>query len=120
VLHWSHVENRIFQRPDNWVIKAIKFYSFKMFDEVLFQQRLNDFNPEPLITPVDSKEEDIEIPMVTEDDNNIDLAKVNYLNVLNNDEIKKASEDLIREYGVGTCGPRAFYGNYHNIWTYLE
>jgi serine palmitoyltransferase len=81
-----------------------------MFDEVLFQQRLNDFKPEPLITPVDSKEEDIEIPMVAEDDNNIDLAKVNYLNVLNNDEIKKASEDLIREYGVGTCGPRAFYG----------
>ncbi|CAH1380182.1 unnamed protein product [Tenebrio molitor] len=48
--------------------------------------------------------------MVAEDDDNIDLAKVNYLNVLNNNEIKKTSEDTIREYGVGTCGPRASYG----------
>jgi serine palmitoyltransferase len=69
-----------------------------MFDEVLFQQRLNDFKPEPLITPVDSKEEDIEIPMVAEDDNNIDLAKGNYLNVLNNDEIKKASNCQFRHH----------------------
>ncbi|EFA05460.1 serine palmitoyltransferase 1 [Tribolium castaneum] len=81
-----------------------------MFDEVLFEQRLKDFNPEPLITPIEPKDARLEIPMVTEDENNIDLAKVNYLNLLNNEEIKKSSEDLIREYGVGTCGPRAFYG----------
>lgn len=91
-------------------MKVIKFYSFKMFDEVLFEQRLNDFKPEPLITPIEAQEEPLEIPMVKEDENNIDLAKANYLNLLNNDEIKKASESLIREYGVGTCGPRAFYG----------
>ncbi|XP_044260213.1 serine palmitoyltransferase 1-like [Tribolium madens] len=81
-----------------------------MFDEVLFEQRLKSFNPDPLITPIESKEVPLEIPMVKEDENNVDLAKVNYLDLLNNEEIKKASEDLIREYGVGTCGPRAFYG----------
>lgn len=80
-----------------------------MFDDVLFEQRLRSFNPEPLVTPTEYPEI-IEIPSVKEDENNIDLAKVNYLDVLNNYEIKKASEDLIREYGVGTCGPRAFYG----------
>ncbi|XP_068900669.1 serine palmitoyltransferase 1-like isoform X2 [Tenebrio molitor] len=80
-----------------------------MFDEALFQQRLDDFKPEPLIIPVDPTKE-IEILMVAEDNINIDLAKVNYLNLLNNDEIKKICEDTIREYGVGTCGPPAFYG----------
>jgi serine palmitoyltransferase len=89
-----------------------KFCSFNMIDEALFQQRLNDFKPEPLITSVDPTKE-IEILMVAEDDDNIDLAKVNYLNVLNNNEIKKTSEDTIREYGVGTCGPRASYGKCH-------
>ncbi|RZC34204.1 serine palmitoyltransferase 1 [Asbolus verrucosus] len=81
-----------------------------MYDDVLFEQRLNEFKPEPLITPIETNAEVLEIPMVKEDSNNIDLAKANYLNVLDNEEIKKASEDLIREYGVGTCGPRAFYG----------
>jgi len=79
-------------------------------DEILLQQRLNDFKPMPLISLDDVVEETVEIPMVKEDENNIDFAKVNYLDVLNNEEIKKASEELIREYGVGTCGPRAFYG----------
>ncbi|XP_063925128.1 serine palmitoyltransferase 1-like [Zophobas morio] len=81
-----------------------------MFDQVLFEQRLNDFKPEPLITPNEATDDPLEIPMVQENPNNIDLAKVNYLNLLDNEEIKQASESIIREYGVGTCGPRAFYG----------
>lgn len=86
-----------------------------MFDEVLFEQRLNNFKPEPLITPIKGAEDPLEIHMIKEDENNIDLAKVNYLNFLNNEEIKRISEELIREYGVGTCGPRAFYGKSQNI-----
>jgi serine palmitoyltransferase len=89
-----------------------------MFDEALFQQRLDDFKPEPLIIPVDPTKE-IEILMVAEDNINIDLAKVNYLNLLNNDEIKKICEDTIREYGVGTCGPPAFYGKHIKISKFL-
>lgn len=82
-----------------------------MLDEKLLQQRLEQYNPEPLID-YDPKiiKENIEKSMVENDENNIDLAKANYLNVLNNEVIKKVSEDIIREYGVGTCGPRAFYG----------
>lgn len=80
-----------------------------MFDEVLFEKRLNDFKPEPLIT-IEDLDKEFETHMIIEDENNIDLAKANYLDALNNEEIKKISETLIREYGVGTCGPRAFYG----------
>ncbi|XP_044260096.1 serine palmitoyltransferase 1-like [Tribolium madens] len=81
-----------------------------MFDEVLFEQRLRDFNPEPLITPIGPQDEPLELHMVIEDEKNIDLAKANYLNLLNSEEIKKISEKTIKEFGVGTCGPRAFYG----------
>lgn len=83
-----------------------------MLDEKLLQERINQFQPEPLVETDKSKtKDDIETYMVTENENNIDLAKVNFLNMLNCEEIKKSSENIIRKYGVGTCGPRAFYGN---------
>ncbi|KAJ3653149.1 hypothetical protein Zmor_019058 [Zophobas morio] len=79
-----------------------------MFDTALFEERLKNFTPEPLV-PVEATPPS-ETQTVQEDATTIDLTKVNYLNFLNNDEIKKACEDVIREYGVGTCGPPVFYG----------
>ncbi|KAJ8972101.1 hypothetical protein NQ314_000327 [Rhamnusium bicolor] len=82
-----------------------------MLDEHLLQERLNQFNPEPLVEIDDTKtKENIELYVIVEDENNVDLTKTNFLDVLNSDEIKKSSENIIRKYGVGTCGPRAFYG----------
>lgn len=82
-----------------------------MLDEILLKERLDQFQPEalPKIDKTKSKE-NIESYVITEDENNFDLAKENFLNFLNNDEIKQSSENIIRKYGVGTCGPRAFYG----------
>lgn len=82
-----------------------------MLDEKLLQARLNQYKPEPLVEIDRSKsKEDIESNMVREDRYNIDLAKANFLDLLNSKEIKQSSENIIRKYGVGTCGPRAFYG----------
>ncbi|CAG9815063.1 unnamed protein product [Phaedon cochleariae] len=82
-----------------------------MMDEMLLQERLDQFKPEPLIeNDIDSTKENIESYVIQEDENNIDLAKTNFLNLLNNEEIQKSCEGIIRKYGVGTCGPRAFYG----------
>lgn len=84
-----------------------------MLDEKLLQERLSQFNPDPLVEIDRSKsKENIESYIITEDEHNIDLAKANYLNFLNNKEIKVSSENIIRSYGVGTCGPRAFYGKF--------
>ncbi|XP_050308632.1 serine palmitoyltransferase 1 [Anthonomus grandis grandis] len=80
-------------------------------DEALLAQRLAEFTPEPLVKYHSQKSKhEIEIPGIVEDDNTIDLAKTNFLNILNNEDIKKRCEATIRKYGVGTCGPRAFYG----------
>ncbi|CAH0548556.1 unnamed protein product [Brassicogethes aeneus] len=83
----------------------------KLLNQQILQERLRNFNPEPLVEyESDEIKENIETSIVNEDKNNIDLAKANYLNMLNNNDIKQASENIIRKYGVGTCGPRAFYG----------
>ncbi|CAH1110202.1 unnamed protein product [Psylliodes chrysocephalus] len=82
-----------------------------MLNEKILQERLAQFNPEPLVDVDYNKTKDsIESYTITEDENNIDLVKTNFLNFLDNNEIKKAAENIIRKYGVGTCGPRAFYG----------
>lgn len=89
-------------------------------DEKLFQERLAAFKPDPLVKyDTINEKQDIEIECVNENNDIIDLAKTNFLNVLNNDDIKNKSEEIIRKYGVGTCGPRAFYGNYYSYCKYL-
>lgn len=82
-----------------------------MLDEKLLQERLKNFCPELLVQTDNTKcKENIE-SYVIENKDHTDLAKANFLNLLNNEEIKQSSENIIRKYGVGTCGPRAFYGN---------
>lgn len=38
------------------------------------------------------------------------LAKINFFNLLDNEEIKEVAKHCIETYGVGSCGPRGFYG----------
>ena len=40
----------------------------------------------------------------------LDMATHNYLGFAGNVEIEKAAVETIRKYGVGSCGPRGFYG----------
>lgn len=81
-----------------------------MLDEKLLQERLNQFKPEPLVDYKYDPDKIIERKQVPTNENVIDLSKTNFLDVLNNEKIKSTAEEYIRKYGVGTCGPRAFYG----------
>ena len=40
----------------------------------------------------------------------LDMATHNYLGFAGNTELEKAAVETIRKYGVGSCGPRGFYG----------
>ena len=40
----------------------------------------------------------------------LDMATHNYLGMAGNADIEAAAAQTIRKYGVGSCGPRAFYG----------
>ena len=40
----------------------------------------------------------------------LNFASMNFLGLTENSRIEKAASACIRKYGVGSCGPRAFYG----------
>ena len=40
----------------------------------------------------------------------LNFASMNFLGLLGNKSVEKKASDCIRKYGVGSCGPRAFYG----------
>lgn len=40
----------------------------------------------------------------------LNLATHNYLGLLNEPDIKESAIQAVRKYGVGSCGPRGFYG----------
>lgn len=79
------------------------------FDANLLVKRMEEYEPEPLIHGSDGNF--AEMPALPKNDPNaIDLAKTDYLGMLNDGVLEKAAESSIMEYGVGTCGPRGFYG----------
>lgn len=40
----------------------------------------------------------------------LNMGSHNYLDLLNAPEIKESAVAAVRKYGVGSCGPRGFYG----------
>ncbi|MBN3294291.1 SPTC1 palmitoyltransferase, partial [Polypterus senegalus] len=42
----------------------------------------------------------------------INFASFNFLGLLDNDRVKNQALQSLRKYGVGTCGPRGFYGTF--------
>lgn len=40
----------------------------------------------------------------------VNFATHNYLSLVENSEVEKAAKKCIQDYGVGSCGPRGFYG----------
>merc|ERR1712113_622578 len=81
------------------------------------QQLIDEWEPEPL-TP-DSGDEDSRIVQsapgleVTLDDKKcLNFASFNFLSFLGNSKIAQAAKSGIRKYGVGSCGPRGFFGTF--------
>ncbi|XP_051153490.1 serine palmitoyltransferase 1 [Leptopilina boulardi] len=83
------------------------------------QRKLTEWRPEPLV-PQNSKDHPSLTPRsvtslvgkrVTIDGNNcLNLATHNYLGLVGNNEIQEKAMATIQKYGVGSCGPRGFYG----------
>jgi serine palmitoyltransferase len=40
----------------------------------------------------------------------LNLATHNYLGMVENPEVEKSALECLTHYGVGSCGPRGFYG----------
>lgn len=83
------------------------------------QRKLSEWRPEPLV-PQNRKDHPSLTPRsvtsligkrVTVDGIDcLNLATHNYLSLVQNTEIQERAINTIRKYGVGSCGPRGFYG----------
>lgn len=83
------------------------------------QRKLAEWRPEPLV-PNNSKDHPSLTPRsvtslvgkrVTIDGKDcLNLATHNYLGLVGNNEIQEKAVATVQKYGVGSCGPRGFYG----------
>ena len=44
----------------------------------------------------------------------LNVASFNFLNMIGNEKINESAIKAIQKYGVGSCGPRGFYGTIGN------
>ena len=80
---------------------------------------IQEWKPEPLVPEVDPGHPALHVPVIDEKPGKhmtvdghkcLNLATHNYLGFAGNETIEKAAVECIRKFGVGSCGPRAFYG----------
>lgn len=92
-----------------------------MWQEI--DELVDEWTPEQLTEPI-SQQEEAELasvpviigppgPKATVAPNTtvINLASYNFTGLSVNEEIKEAAKDTLRQYGLGSCGPRGFHGN---------
>lgn len=78
----------------------------------VLDERLTAFNPEPLVDYYqDASDDTMELQQPEEAPGILNLAHVNFFNFLNDDAIKATAINCIKSNGVGSCGPRGFYGS---------
>lgn len=80
---------------------------------------LSEYTPEPLVSEVPADHPSLSPRIVTgrvgkrinvDGVDCLNLATHNYLGLLEDKEVEEASIRSLRKYGVGSCGPRGFYG----------
>ncbi|XP_058798364.1 serine palmitoyltransferase 1 [Phymastichus coffea] len=84
-----------------------------------FNRKLDQWRPEPLITDVPKDHPSLNPRKITsrigkivtiDGQECLNLGTHNYLGLIENNEIEKKAIETIKKYGVGSCGPRGFYG----------
>ena len=84
------------------------------------EELLSEWKPEPLVPNVVTDDTDLEPVPVVEGKAGVEImvngikchnfATHNYLGFAGRDDIEKEAIKCIQKFGVGSCGPRAFYG----------
>ncbi|XP_028660710.2 serine palmitoyltransferase 1 [Erpetoichthys calabaricus] len=109
-----------------WIIRLLFSKTYKLQDssdltEKEIEEIIEEWQPEPLV-PRMSKEKPapsyniVSGPpchkITVNGKQCINFASFNFLGLLDNDRVKNQALQSLRKYGVGTCGPRGFYGTF--------
>ena len=109
-----------------WIVRLLFMKSYKPertdLSEKEKQELLDEWQPEPLVPDVPEND-----PVLQNLKNNVvssklgkivtvngkkcvNMATLNFLGMVGNSDIEEAAVTALRKYGVGSCGPRGFYG----------
>ncbi|XP_066461100.1 serine palmitoyltransferase 1 [Eleutherodactylus coqui] len=115
-----------------WIIRLIFSKTYKLQErsdltEKEKEELIDEWHPDPLVPPVSKDHPPINYNIVTGPPSHkivvngkecINFSSFNFLGLLDNDRVKSAALASLRKYGVGTCGPRGFYGTFEEAIIY--
>lgn len=85
------------------------------------EELIEEWQPEPLVPPVSRNHPALNYNIVSGPPTHnivvngkecVNFASFNFLGLLANPRVKAAAFASLKKYGVGTCGPRGFYGTF--------
>ncbi|XP_077615611.1 serine palmitoyltransferase 1 [Crocuta crocuta] len=109
-----------------WIIRLLfsKTYKLQERSDLTVKEKeelIEEWQPEPLVPPVPSDHPALNYNIVSGPPSHnivvngkkcVNFASFNFLGLLDNPRVKAAALASLRKYGVGTCGPRGFYGTF--------
>ncbi|KAA0703683.1 Serine palmitoyltransferase 1 [Triplophysa tibetana] len=109
-----------------WIIRLLFSKTYKLQDrsdltEKEKEELIEEWQPEPLVPPLSKDHPSLNYDVVTGPPSHkiivngkecINFASFNFLGLLDNERVKLKALTSLKKYGVGTCGPRGFYGTF--------
>ncbi|KAM4878931.1 serine palmitoyltransferase 1 isoform 2-T3 [Sylvia borin] len=109
-----------------WIIRLLfsKTYKLQERSDLTLKEKeelIEEWQPEPLVPSVPKDHPALNYNIVSGPPTHIitvngkeciNFASFNFLGLLNNEKVKSAAQASLKKYGVGTCGPRGFYGTF--------
>ncbi|XP_041753284.1 serine palmitoyltransferase 1 isoform X4 [Coregonus clupeaformis] len=109
-----------------WIIRLLFSKTYKLQERSDLTEKekedlIEEWQPEPLVPPMSKDHPSLNYDIVTGPPSHkiivngkecINFASFNFLGLLDNERVKQKALTSLRRYGVGTCGPRGFYGTF--------
>uniref|UniRef100_A0A8D3BX33 Serine palmitoyltransferase, long chain base subunit 1 n=1 Tax=Scophthalmus maximus TaxID=52904 RepID=A0A8D3BX33_SCOMX len=111
-----------------WIVTLLFSKTYKLPETYKLTEKekedlIEEWQPEPLVPPVSTDHPSLNYDVVTGPPSHkiiingkecVNFASFNFLGLLDNDRVKQKALASLKKYGVGTCGPRGFYGTFEN------
>uniref|UniRef100_A0A8C0QEE7 Serine palmitoyltransferase 1 n=1 Tax=Canis lupus familiaris TaxID=9615 RepID=A0A8C0QEE7_CANLF len=109
-----------------WIIRLLfsKTYKLQERSDLTVKEKeelIEEWQPEPLVPPISKDHPALNYNIVSGPPSHnivvngkkcVNFASFNFLGLLDNPRVKAAALASLKKYGVGTCGPRGFYGTF--------
>ncbi|KAI3362262.1 hypothetical protein L3Q82_012228 [Scortum barcoo] len=109
-----------------WIIRLLFSKTYKLHETYKLTEKekedlIEEWLPEPLVPPVSKDHPSLNYDVVTGPPSHkiiingkecINFASFNFLGLLDHERVKEKALASLKKYGVGTCGPRGFYGTF--------